>query len=145
MTGEPWSVDELIAAATKARDNAYVPYSRFAVGAAVRAASGRIYTGANVENASYGLTVCGERVALFNAAAAGERSIVGVAVVTGADLVTSPCGACRQVIVEFGRHVVVVGETLGGSRRSWTIEELLPDSFGPHSMESDPSAVRPIE
>src|SRR5471030_1443505 len=91
----------LIAAATAAHERAYAPYSRFPVGAALLGASGRIHNGCNVENASYGLTSCAERNAVFGAVAAGERTFLAVAVVTAAETLTPPCGACRQVLVEF--------------------------------------------
>ena len=122
-------------AACESRPQAYAPYSNFRVGAAVRAGSGRIYTGVNVENASYGLTVCAERVAIFKAAAAGERSIEAVAVCT--DNGVAPCGPCRQVMREFaGGPVVVYLLDAGGHSRETTLDALLPDSFGPEYLEN---------
>src|SRR5438105_687248 len=118
-------LDALLQAAWQAQKNAYVPYSHFAVGAAVLGESGKTYGGANVENASYGLTVCAERVAIFSAIAAGERAIGAIAVVGSAQTVTPPCGACRQVLSEFGAGIPVIGESPTGERRSWTIESLL--------------------
>ena len=130
----PDDVEAALAAAWRARASAYAPYSGFAVGAAVLAGSGNLYPGANVENASFGLTTCAERVAVFTAVAAGERRIALVAVVTDADLVTPPCGACRQVIVELGPRALVVAENRKGERRQWTIADLLPDAFGLSSL-----------
>jgi cytidine deaminase len=128
------SRDRLVEAAWEARRKAYAPYSRFAVGAAVRTGSGRLYTGANVENASYGLTMCAERAAVFAAVAAGERVVDAVAVVADTADVTPPCGACRQVLFEFGPSTEIIGEGAGGSRRLWSLDELLPNAFGPSSL-----------
>jgi cytidine deaminase len=126
-------VEPLIAAATEARERAYAPYSRFAVGAAVLA-GGRIFSGCNVENASYGLAMCAERAAIFTAVAAGEQRIDAVAIVTGADGPTPPCGACRQVLREFGPDATVISATTAGKRTQHTLSQLLPDSFGPDSL-----------
>ncbi|MGI6368092.1 MAG: cytidine deaminase [Anaerolineae bacterium] len=118
---------ELLAAASAARERAYAPYSRFSVGAAVRAASGEIYTGANVENASSGMTVCAERVAVWNAVSHGERSLAALALVT--ETGATPCGACRQVLVEFEADLpILVADTAG---HTWftSLAALLPDAF----------------
>jgi cytidine deaminase len=123
----------LIAAATEARRRAYAPYSRFAVGAAVLA-GGRIYSGANVENASYGLSNCAERAAVFAAVGAGERRIEAVAVVTDTPAPTPPCGACRQVLNEFGPGMTVLSATLAGAVTRTNLSDLLPASFGPQSL-----------
>jgi len=130
------AVDDLVAAAWRAREHAYAPYSGFLVGAAARGSSGRIYLGVNVENASYGLTMCAERGAIAAAVAAGERAVPLIAVVTGAAEVTPPCGACRQVLAEFGVREVVA-ENRQGHRHSWPIEDLLPHPFGPGSLVRD--------
>ncbi len=127
-------VEDLLAAAWKVRGSAYAPYSRFAVGAAVLSGSGQIFTGANVENASYGLTICAERAAIFGAIGKGERQIKAVVVVTDAEMVTPPCGACRQVIWEFGKDALIIAENLRGDRREWRIRDLLPNAFGPESI-----------
>jgi cytidine deaminase len=130
MTDRQVSIDEeLVLAAQEARLNAYAGYSNFQVGSAVRGGTGRIFVGANVENASYGLTICAERVAIFSAITAGERSIRGIAVVTGADGVTPPCGACRQVLLEFGPNATIYGANLAGDRAVWSATELLPYAF----------------
>lgn len=131
----PHSVD-LAAAARDAASRAYAPYSRFAVGAAVRTASGRVFTGCNVENASYGLTICAERNAVFQAAAAGEREIVAVAVWTPTATPTAPCGACRQVLNEFGPDMEVVCACEGPERIQARLPELLPRAFGPQNLTS---------
>lgn len=125
--GGPPTEDELVALAKEARRNAYASYSGFAVGAALLATSGRVYTGCNVENASYGLSICAERVALFKAVAAGERGFTAIAVVT--ETGATPCGACRQVLQEFGGDLRVIVVDLRGERRVYALEELLPHGF----------------
>lgn len=122
----------LTATAQRARDNAYAPYSRFRVGAALLA-GGTIYAGGNIENASYGLTICAERVAVFNAVAAGERSLDAIVVVSEAASPTPPCGACRQVLHEFGPAMSVL---LLGARETVTLplSHLLPHAFGPTDL-----------
>ena len=115
-------------AAVAARKNAYIPYSNFAVGAAVRCANGKIYGGCNVENASYGLCVCGERNAIFHAACAGEREMTELCVVADTSGPVSPCGACRQVMREFGIQTVILAN-MKGDFKITTVEELLPYGF----------------
>ncbi len=121
-------MEELIKAAIDARESAYAPYSRFAVGAAVRGGSGRIYSGSNIENASYGLTMCAERVAIFKAVSEGEKEFTALAVAADTASPASPCGACRQVMAEFGINTVVMCNTRG-ERRTATLAELLPYAF----------------
>jgi cytidine deaminase len=125
----------LIAAALDARALAYVPYSHFAVGAAVLTASGRIFSGGNIENAAYPMTVCAERVALFSAYASGERTISALAVVTPTNAVASPCGACRQVIFELAPHARIILLNLAGAVRLTSPAELLPHGFGPAQLD----------
>lgn len=126
---------ELIKIARKARQNAYAPYSHFAVGAALLAESGKIYTGCNIENASYGLTCCAERNAIFAAVGAGERRFKMLAVAADSPEPVAPCGACRQVIAEFGIPLVVMGN-LKEATKTMTAEELLPYGFGQESMNN---------
>ena len=127
-------IDALLDAARGASAKAYAPYSRFHVGAAVLADDGRVFTAANIENASYGLTSCAERNAVFAAVYAGVRTIVAVAIHTPTGEPVSPCGACRQVIFEFGPAAAVVSCCDGEGRRRWSIDELLPGAFGPRSL-----------
>lgn len=121
--------DALIAAARLARENAHAPFSNFRVGAAVRAKSGRIYGGCNVENATYGLTCCAERVAIFKAVSEGEHGFDAIAVVTDTDTLTPPCGACRQLIWEFCGDVPVVLANLKGKIEYERSAKLLPRPF----------------
>lgn len=126
---------ELMKIARKARQNAYAPYSHFAVGAALLAESGRVYTGCNIENASYGLTCCAERNAIFAAVGAGERMFKMLAVAADSPEPVAPCGACRQVIAEFGIPLVVMGN-LKEATKTMTAEELLPYGFRQESMNN---------
>ena len=122
-------LEGLVAAAKDARERAYAPYSGFFVGAAL-SAGGRVFTGVNIENASYPLSVCAERNAVAAMVTAGERRVEAVAVVTDAPTPTPPCGGCRQVLSEFaGSEAVVVAQTLAGQRAEWTVAGLLPDAF----------------
>ncbi len=122
-----WSREGLIAQAMQARERAYAPYSNYKVGAALLGKSGQTYTGCNVENAVYPLTICAERTAVVKAVSEGEREFVALAVVT--ENGGSPCGSCRQVMREFGADILVLIADTTGAYREMTIAELLPDSF----------------
>lgn len=125
---------QLIQTALEARQWAYAPYSGYAVGAAVLTASGRVYDGANVENAAYPTSMCAERVAVYKAVSEGERKFVAIAVVTANG--GSPCGACRQVLAEFGLDtVVLMADEQGNLVRETSVRELLPGSFGPADLQ----------
>jgi len=127
--------EDLIRVAALARQRAYAPYSKYRVGAAVRTKRNKIYSGANVENASYGLTVCAERCAVWSAVAAGEtKDYDAIAIVIDDDQLPTPCGACRQVIAEFSPSVRVVLATTGGQRKITTLTALLPDPFLPGNL-----------
>jgi len=123
------SPDTLIRAAAFARENAHPPYSGFKVGAALEDATGRIHTGCNVENATYGLTVCAERVAIWKAMSEGVRTFRRIAVVTAAETLTTPCGACRQLLWEFCGNIEVILGNLQGNMRVVRLADLLPDAF----------------
>lgn len=135
MKTSPTQLKRLAKAARRAAGRAYAPYSGFPVGAAVLTAQGRIFPGCNVENASYGLCNCAERTAIFTAVAAGHRRLTCVAVYTPTDTPTAPCGACRQVIFEFGPGVRVISLCDGKERIDTTIGELLPRAFGPADLK----------
>ncbi|MGM0578756.1 MAG: cytidine deaminase [Myxococcota bacterium] len=130
----PADEEELVAAAEAVRANAYAPYSGFPVGAAVRGASGRIYVGANVENAAFPAGTCAERSAVSAAVSAGERALVAVAIAVGRDQPAPPCGVCRQTLREFAEDMDVI--LVGGSGRSERarLADLLPRSFGPDDL-----------
>lgn len=119
---------ELFNAALKARENAYAPYSRFKVGAAVRTENGNIYSGCNIENGSYGLTCCAERCAIFNAVSAGERAFTAICITADTAGPVSPCGACRQVMQEFKIPKIIL-TNIHGQVKEFTLQELLPYEF----------------
>jgi len=132
---KPPADDDLILLARAARERAYAPYSRFAVGAALLGYSGQVYTGCNVENASYPLTICAERAAMAHAVSEGEREFEAIAIVTATGAM--PCGACRQVLREFGGpsgEMRVIVADLEGNSQSFTIDELLPKGFTPDQL-----------
>jgi cytidine deaminase len=120
---------DLIAAATAARNNAVAPHSGFSVGAALETADGRVFTGCNIESASYGLTVCAERVALWKAVSEGARAFTGLAVVTDTPTPVTPCGSCRQALWEYCGNISVVLHSLQGSTRTTPLAVLLPEPF----------------
>ena len=119
----------LIDAAMQARMQSVAPFSNFSVGAAVRTKDGKVYTGCNVESASYGLTVCAERVAIWKALSEGERHFTELAVVADTDTLTPPCGTCRQIIWEFARGAKIVFANLNGQSEVFDIRDLLPRAF----------------
>lgn len=118
---------ELVGLAAQARERAYAPYSQYTVGAALLGASGRVYTGCNVENGVYPLGLCAERVAVGKAVSEGERQFEAIAVVT--ENGGSPCGACRQVLSEFGLDIRIIVASAAGDTRTFTVSELLPEAF----------------
>ena len=125
--------DSLVDAARAVQQQAYAPYSHFRVGAAVEADDGGVFVGCNVENASYGLTICAERAAVASAVSAGVRRIRRAVVVTDSDPPAAPCGACRQVLSEFGPDMTV--DAIGPARSSrWSLRDLLPAAFGPEQL-----------
>ncbi|MFW6437437.1 MAG: cytidine deaminase [Armatimonadota bacterium] len=130
---ESEGVERLVAAARLARERAFAPYSKFSVGAAVMCADGRVFEGCNIENAAYGLTICAERVALFSAVAAGCRQIDAIAIAGPGPEPLSPCGSCRQVMLELApdADVIMAGQS---TRRTRTVRDLLPDAFGGNDL-----------
>lgn len=126
--------EKLVAAAREAMKNAYSPYSHVRIGAAVLTGNGRIYSGCNIENASYGLSNCAERTAIFKAISEGARKLQAIAIVGENDNFTTPCGACRQVILQFNPKMRVIRLGLHGSRKVTSALALLPDPFGPSEL-----------
>jgi cytidine deaminase len=122
-------MDALVEAALAARSNAFAPFSKFRVGAAVEDADGRIHTGCNVENATYGLTICAERVAVFKAISEGARKFARVVVAADTDVLTPPCGACRQILWEFCGDIEVFLVNPRGKSESFRLKELFPKPF----------------
>ena len=122
-------MDTLIEAARRVRENAHAPFSNFRVGAAIEDDAGRIHTGCNIENATYGLTVCAERVAVFKAMSEGARKFRRVAVVADSDVLTPPCGACRQILWEFCGDVELVLSNLQGRIETLRLKDLFPRPF----------------
>ena len=128
------TVTRLLAAAKAAAARAYCPYSKFRVGAAVLSGGGNIYAGCNIENASYGLTVCAERNAIYEMVGKGEQVVDAVVIYTPTQVPAAPCGACRQVLYEFGRRADIISICDGPTRLESTLEALLPDAFGPDNV-----------
>ena len=122
-------IESLIEAAKRARLQSVAPFSNFQVGAAVRTADGKVYIGCNIESASYGLTVCAERVAIWKALSEGERHFTELAVVADTETLTPPCGTCRQIIWEFARNANIVFANLAGKSEEFHMAELLPHAF----------------
>lgn len=127
-------LSELGTAAREASTRAYCPYSKFRVGAALLTEEGEIVSGCNIENASYGLTICAERTAVFHAVALGHQGIKAVVIYTPTSFPTAPCGACRQVLNEFAPEAEVVCICDGRDEIRMTVRELLPSAFGPHNL-----------
>ena len=127
------TLQKLLESATDARTRAYAPYSNYPVGAALLSRSGSVITGANVENASYGLTMCAERAAVFSAVTQGERAFEAVAVVT--ENGGAPCGACRQVMSEFGGDLlIIIADASGKIHEQVLLKDLIPHAFGPEDL-----------
>ena len=126
---------ELIEKAKRARLRAYAPYSNFKVGAALLTKSGKVYTGANVENSTFGLTVCAERIAVFKAVNKGDKDFAKIAVVADKNQPVTPCGACRQVLSEFAKDLKIVCANLKGKVDRYTLKELLPEAFDKRSTD----------
>lgn len=124
---------ELIEEAKRVRAFAYAPYSRFAVGAALRTKSGKVYNGCNIENSAFPMTMCAERIAVFRAVSAGERDFDTIAVIADSPSPTPPCGACRQVLAEFGVSRVIMANVSGDTEEK-TLDELLPGAFTKEDM-----------
>lgn len=128
---------QLVEAAIEARKGAYAPYSQFAVGAALLAQDGQIFTGCNVENSSYGLSVCAERIALFKAVSEGVHEFSAIAIVADTKDPVSPCGACRQVLAEFSPNLMVIMANLEKEQHLKSLSELLPYPFSDSDLPSD--------
>jgi len=134
---DPRSDDELVAAAWAAREGSLCTYSHFAVGAVLEDAAGNLWTGANVENASYNLGLCAERVALYYALTHGATGFRRIAVVADAASPVPPCGACRQALLEFAPDATLSLENRAGERQHYTVRELLPHAFEARHLNHD--------
>jgi cytidine deaminase, homotetrameric len=130
------STEKLITAARTARNNSYSPYSHFPVGAAVECADGTIYSGCNIENASYGLCNCAERTAIFKAVSEGHHQFKAIAIIADTEFPCPPCGACRQVIGEFAIPKIIMAN-IAGQQKIVTLDEILPYAFGSSSLNPD--------
>lgn len=133
------STDEIVARARAAMGAAYAPYSRFRVGAALESEDGRIFAGCNVENASYPVGMCAERVALGQAVVSGARRFARIVIATSGARPVSPCGMCRQALAEFGRDLVVIAVTNEGESAEWMLRDLLPAAF--RLADAEPSGA----
>ncbi|HOL09636.1 MAG TPA: cytidine deaminase [Bacillota bacterium] len=128
-------MERLVAAAISARERAYAPYSNYKVGAALLTKQGKIYTGCNVENASYGASICAERTAVVKAVSEGETEFEAIAIVTDDPSLGSPCGICRQFLAEFGTDIRLIIANLNGAKIERTLKEYLPYAFGPDYLK----------
>lgn len=127
--------EELVTIALEVKDRAYAPYSGFKVGAALMTGTGKVYTGVNIENASFGATNCAERTAVFKAVSEGEANVCMIAIASDSDNYTYPCGICRQVLAEFGsKDTRVLCSNKKGEYRDFALEELLPEAFGKEEL-----------
>jgi cytidine deaminase len=133
----------LTAAATEAMNNAIAPYSQFHVGAAIATASGKIYSGHNIEVSSYSLTICAERVALFKALSEGERDFSAIAITASSGDYCPPCGACRQVLMDFAPNLRVVLSNARGRQKTFSLSSLLPESFSEKSLQKHAGGTKP--
>jgi cytidine deaminase len=141
MTADPTTEPDLLAAARAVQQQAYAPYSRFTVGAALRTRSGRVFAGCNVENAAYPQGTCAEAGAIAAMVAAGEREIAVILTVCDGEMLSTPCGGCRQKIREFARpDTVIHAAGPDGVRATYTMPDLLPDGFGPENLDVTPTS-----
>lgn len=134
MTDKTSNYHSLVRAAKKAKRKAYAPYSNFRVGAAIRTKAGKIYTGCNIENSSYGLTICAERTAIFKAVSEGEKEFTVIAIASDDHDFCPPCGACRQVLRDLAPNVELVLVDKKGNERVVTLTDLFPLPFGPDHL-----------
>jgi len=121
--------DELLKMAVKARNNAYAPYSHFKVGATILTKNGKVYSGCNIENSSYGASICAERVALFKAVSEGEKEFLAIAIATDTKKPVMPCGICRQVLSEFAPNLKIYAINIDGKVKEALLDQILPDAF----------------
>lgn len=129
-------MDQLMSAAIQAKTQAIAPYSNFHVGAAIETAEGKIYTGCNIESSSYGLTCCAERVAIFKALSEGERAFTRIAVAADTEEFCTPCGACRQVLWDYGRNLAIICINKNGAMEKTALKNLLPEAFDDHLLKT---------
>ncbi len=127
--------DELLKMAVKAQNNAYAPYSHFKVGAAILTRNGKIYSGCNIENSSYGASICAERVALFKAVSEGEKDFLAIAIATDTKEPVMPCGICRQVLSEFAPNLKIYAINISGKVKEALLDQMLPDAFTKEDLE----------
>ncbi len=130
----PVDMQQLIAAAVRAKQKALAPYSKFHVGAAIVTADGKLFDGCNIESSSFGLTCCAERVAIYKALSEGARDFVSLAVAADTNEFTTPCGACRQVLWDYARNLHIILVNLAGATREYRLEDLLPQAFDEHLL-----------